>query len=208
MVKESLPPEATRLFFVRHGEPEPWVRGRCCGRRLDPALSPAGREQARRAAVALAGAEVGALLSSPSRRALETAREIAGATGIAPIVDERLCEVDFGAFEGLTFDEARRLDPAAYDAWMASPGEVRFPGGESWTDLRTRVLAALDELLAGATARRIALATHAGVIRVLVGEARGLRPDAAFGIALDHGGITVLHRERRAWAVRAINERP
>jgi broad specificity phosphatase PhoE len=94
---------ATRIVLVRHGEPEESIQGRCYGR-LDVGLSARGREQVRRTQHLLADVAFTTVYSSPRRRARESAGLLAaGRAGVT--VDERLREIDFGIFEGLTYDE-------------------------------------------------------------------------------------------------------
>lgn len=197
-------PAGTRLFLVRHGEPEEWARRVCCGR-LDPELSALGLEQARRAASTLAAGGIDALYSSPSRRALETARVIGRAAGGDVRVDERLYEIDFGEFEGLTFEQAERRYPEAFRAWVSSPGTVRFPGGESWDDLRARVLPAVEAICTRQKGERVAIVAHAGVVRVILADVLGASAGACFRIAVDHASITELERLGGAWMLRGTN---
>jgi broad specificity phosphatase PhoE len=194
----------TCLFLVRHGEPEEWACGVCCGR-LDPGLSALGLEQARRAAAALARARIEALYSSPSRRALDTARAISGDAGGKVKLDERLREIDFGGFEGLTYEQAELHHPEAFRAWVSSPGTVRFPGGESWDDLRARVLPAVEAICTREEGRRVAIVAHAGVVRVVLADVLGASPDACFRIAVDHASITELERLGSVWTLRSTN---
>jgi broad specificity phosphatase PhoE len=185
----------SRLVLVRHAEPEEDARGRVYGT-LDVGLSPAGREQARRLALALPRVPV---YSSPRRRALETAR----ALGAEPIVEPDLREIDFGELEGRRYEEIERAEPELFRAWMETPTEVRFPGGESFTDLRMRALRALESIR-----RREACAvvvTHGGVVRA--GLAAWLEmPDAAiFRLAQDYCGVSVVDWIDETPLVRAVN---
>src|SRR5512134_421747 len=84
-----------------------------------------------------------AVYSSPLARALDTAGPIAAGRGLEPVTDDRLREIDFGELEGSTYDEIRAARPDVFRAWMEAPTSVRFPGGESFADLRERVLAAM-----------------------------------------------------------------
>ncbi|HEY2936172.1 MAG TPA: histidine phosphatase family protein, partial [Gaiellaceae bacterium] len=122
-----------RLLLIRHADPAEEARGRCYGS-FDVGLSGRGREQARELAGALAGARLDAVYASPRRRALETAVALVP----EPIVDERLRELDFGEFEGRTYEEIAESHPDVYRRWMETPTEVRFPGGESYAELRSR----------------------------------------------------------------------
>jgi len=185
----------SRLVLVRHAAPDDAARGRVYGT-LDVGLSPAGREQARRLAEILPRAPV---YSSPRRRALETARALAA----DPIVEPDLCEIDFGELEGRRYEDVERTHPELFRAWMDEPTRVRFPGGESYTDLRTRALRVLE-----AIRRRHAYAvvvTHGGIIRA--GLATWLAmPDAAiFRLGQDYGGVSVVDWIEETPVVRLVN---
>ena len=99
------------FYFVRHGETEWNAEGRFCGR-TDVPLSEAGRRQARLLGLRVKPLRVIALYSSPLRRALETARIIGEVTGRESVVDPRLAELNYGAWEGLTLEEIKARNPA------------------------------------------------------------------------------------------------
>jgi broad specificity phosphatase PhoE len=206
-VRPSAPGGAPRLLLVRHGEVEDWARGRIYGL-LDPALSPAGLTQAHAVATLVAGERPAALYCSPSLRAQETAAPIAARAALSPTVERRLREIEFGAFEGLTFDEAERRDPATWRAWMERPGEVRFPGGECWDDVRSRAVQAAESIASAHPAAAVAVVTHGGVVRALLAEALGLPADRTFRLEVAFGSLTILRREPFGWMVEAVNRRP
>jgi broad specificity phosphatase PhoE len=117
------------------------------------------------------------IVSSPSRRARETAEAIATAAGIAAIeLDARWCEADFGIAEGLTFEALDRLDPDL--AHRLANGETRidWPHGESADILATRVAAAWRDVLGNSG--DTVVVTHAGPLRIALGLATGLPTDA------------------------------
>jgi broad specificity phosphatase PhoE len=156
-------PEGTtlRLVLVRHGEPEASARGRCYGR-LDVDLSMRGRQQMRRVARLLESAPLAAVYCSPRRRARESGEILAAPHGLAPRPENRFREIDFGSLEGLTYDEAAERFPEVYKAWMERPTEVEFPGGESLSAMRGRVVAAAGELMGRHGGHTIAIVSHGG----------------------------------------------
>lgn len=185
------PPRPTRLILVRHGETEEAARGRCVGR-LDAGLSERGRLQAGALASQFRTAGLAAVYSSTSRRAVDTARPTAEACGLALQPLEELCEVDFGALEGLTFDEVEARFPETWRDWMESPATVHFPDGESLALVRDRARRACARIALRHAGLAVVAFSHGGPIRALVGEALGAKEAEVFGLAVLHGSASVL----------------
>jgi broad specificity phosphatase PhoE len=161
----------TRVFVARHGETE-WNReGRWQGQ-SGPGLNETGRIQARALAMRLSALRVDALYSSDLDRARETAEIAATATGLKPIFDPGLREVDVGDWRGLTRDEVSRRDPEGYRRWLG--GDAGWNGGETYPEMHARVVAAVERLVAASVAGRIAVISHGGGVRALAAHAVGL----------------------------------
>ncbi len=171
-----LPKGMTRMVLVRHGQPVEEMRGRCYGR-LDVGLSSAGRLQAERAARFLAEAPLLRIYTSPRQRAMESAAPLAELKGMAVDTEAAFREIDFGLFEGLSYEEAEQRYPEVYAEWMAHPTRVRFPEGESYPEMRERVLSAGRVLRTRHEGETFVLVSHGGVNRTLLAEALGM-PDA------------------------------
>jgi len=141
------------------------MRGRFIGR-TDPPLTAQGRDAA---ASKLRGLDVKAVYVSPLRRALQTAEAIPCAP--PPIVVPQLAEIDFGDWEGLSWQEVEDRWPGAavrsIEDWLG----VAPPGGESWPDFRTRVDAALNQILAGAMPAAVVahMVVNAAIVERLTG---------------------------------------
>ena len=189
----ALPPRGhgtTRLILLRHGEPDETVHGRCYGR-LDPGLSHRGREQMRQAWRLLDDQSPSAVYSSPSRRALESTA-LRSTDTPAAAVDERLREIDFGAFEGLTYDEISTRDPQKYDEWMIRPTDVAFPDGESFATMSTRVREALEQIRWKHSGETVVTLSHGGVNRVALAQALDLDPRRIFRLAQVYACVNVI----------------
>jgi broad specificity phosphatase PhoE len=106
-------------------------------------------------------------------RARETAAAALGPNVAALATDADLREVDFGRWEGLTFEQAREDDRTAADRWLAGDPSFAFPGGERFADFAERVRA-VGSRLAAETAAAVVVFTHAGVIRHLICHFLGL----------------------------------
>jgi alpha-ribazole phosphatase len=179
----------SRLVLVRHAEPEESSRGRCYGS-LDVGLSAAGRRAAARLAERLEHVEVDAVYASPRVRARDTAAAVAAGRGLQVTVVDDLRELDFGSFEGRTYEEIARSEPELFRAWMETPTEVRFPGGESYGDLRLRAARALDAIRRAHAAALVV--THGGVIRAGLATWLELPDHAVFRLAQSYCGVTVV----------------
>jgi ribonuclease H / adenosylcobalamin/alpha-ribazole phosphatase len=156
--------------LLRHGQTPLSVERRFAGR-VDIPLTETGLRQAKAAAAWLAARDsIDVIVTSPLRRARQTAAEVAAATGAPVRVDDGIRENDFGEWEGLSFAEASERWPEAMAAWLADPA-VPPPGGESFADAGRRVGAALDAMLASDAGRRCVIVSHVTPIKELVARA-------------------------------------
>jgi broad specificity phosphatase PhoE len=187
----------TRLLLLRHGETELSVRSRYSGRG-DPELTPRGHDQAEAAAVRLAAPEAGglvpegiaAVLSSPLRRARQTAAAVADALDVPLEVSDALVETDFGGWEGLTFTEAGERDPELHAAWLGDE-HVAPPGGESFAAVGARVAAARAAIVAAYPGAAVVVVSHVTPIKLLLRDALAGGPEILYRLHLDLASLSV-----------------
>jgi broad specificity phosphatase PhoE len=153
------------ILLARHGETAENLERRFQGQK-DVPLNDTGREQARALAehAAAESPPIAALYTSPLVRAAETAAIVGERLGLEPLPDERLKEVDVGAWQDRLKDDVEREDPEGWAAFLRAGDGFRFPGGESFAEQQERVIAALVDV----TQRRelpALLVCHRGVIR-------------------------------------------
>jgi broad specificity phosphatase PhoE len=163
-----------RVVLVRHGSPAANHQRRFVGS-TDVPIADEGRIDLARLAGGLRDLMPAKFYCSPLRRAQETARAVLGETSSELIVDPDLREVDFGHWEGMTFEEARVDDPAAVGRWAAGESDFSFPGGERLDAFVERTHSAASRLAADSADTVVAF-THGGVIRHLICHFLGL-PD-------------------------------
>ena len=158
------------LLWVRHAEPERIAPG--TGVPADPPLTARGRDQAERLAAWLAVEPIDVVLSSPQRRAIETADPIARAHGLDVQVVAGLVEYDVQSDSYIPMEELRATD----DPKLAAMYEGRWEefGGESTDTFRARVAATLDEVVTAHPGRRVVAVCHGGVINVALAVVLGL----------------------------------
>lgn len=148
------------LYLVRH--PAPAIAPGTCYGRLDLDLGPVGEAALPHLVAALPRLQV---WTSPARRC----RRLADLLSPAPIVDPRLQELDFGAWEGQPWDAIPR---PALDAWAASPASFAAPGGETGAALLRRVRSVCRDLPADAI-----VISHGGPLKLMTAILRGEPPD-------------------------------
>jgi len=156
----------TGIWLIRHGESTWNADGLIQGHCDTPGLTAAGRAQAEELATSLPLSRIGSLFSSDLRRAVQTARPLAAATGLPIRTDERLRERALGPFEGLPTATLTPEVTGVFDGTVVDP-DAAVPGMESLRDVLRRVsefLAILgDEVGDG----DIAVVTHGGALRML-----------------------------------------
>lgn len=181
----------TTTVMLRHGETAHTVEKRFSGSAgEDPPLSAEGVRQARAVAERLARAGgVDAVVTSPLRRTRQTADVVAAALGLSVREVDGFRECAFGEWEGLTFAEVRERWPEALAAWL-SDTSVAPPGGESFDDVRRRVLRARDQVLARYPGGHVLVVTHVTPTKVLVSEALGAPMAALYRMELSPATLT------------------
>jgi broad specificity phosphatase PhoE len=195
---------ATRLLLIRHLEPDRSVHGRAYGS-LDARLSDLAREKAAKLAQALDGVHLDAVYASPLRRALETATPLAVHRRLVPVVHEGLREIDFGEIEGSRYEEVEQGRPDLFRSWMSDPTGVSFPGGESFAEVRLRVLAAVEEIRARHRGGGIALVAHGGVTRAIVAASLSMPDEALFRLDQAYGAVSVVDWLGETPILRVLN---
>ncbi|MEU1477989.1 bifunctional RNase H/acid phosphatase [Streptomyces sp. NPDC005760] len=182
------------FVLLRHGETPLTPQKRFSGSGgTDPSLSEVGREQAERAAEALAGrGTIQHILASPLTRTRQTAAAVAERLGIEVTVEDGLIETDFGAWEGLTFGEVRERYPDDLTKWLADPEAEPTGGGESFAATATRIAATRDKLVAAYAGRTVLLVTHVTPIKTFVRLALGAPPESLFRMELSAASISAV----------------
>ena len=183
----------TTFLLLRHGETALTPEKRFSGSGgSDPELSEYGRAQADRAAAGLAAqGGVQAVVSSPLLRCRQTAQAVADRLGLEVRIEEGVRETDFGAFEGLTFAEAKERYPAELDAWLAS-AKVAPPGGESFAAVARRVSVARDKLLARYAGKTVLVVSHVTPVKTLVRLALGAPSESLFRMELSPAALSAV----------------
>jgi broad specificity phosphatase PhoE len=185
---------AVELWLIRHGETEWSISGQHTSR-TDIPLTDHGRQRAAEIRDYLQNRNFSLVLSSPRQRAMETCR-IAGFGDVVQ-VDEDLSEWDYGEYEGRTTAEIRKGQPG-WSIWDGTP-----PGGESLEQVAARCQMLIERSMTAGG--KVALFSHAHLLRILAATWIGLPPKSGSLLALGTGSVSTLGFERDTRVIKTWN---
>ena len=173
--KKQAPPSSTLILLVRHGQ-TPTTGKILPGRAAGLHLADAGVQQAHRVAERIAELpRIDAIYASPLERARETAAPIAKALKQRVKIDKGLLECDFGDWTGAEL--GKLLKKPEWSTVQKAPSTFRFPNGESFTEMQTRMVTALDRIRAAHPGGTVVCVSHADPIKAAVAHAMGTHLD-------------------------------
>lgn len=175
----------TIIDLIRHGEP---VGGSKYRGQIDDPLSEKGWAQMRAAVADHRPWDV--IVSSTLSRCADFARELAVRHALPLEFDQRLIEIGFGEWEGLTAAEVTAQNPLLLKQFWADPINTSPPGAESLTAFYDRVIPAWEELLMRHAGKHVLIVGHAGVIRMIVHRVLDMPLERMFRLQVPNAGIT------------------
>jgi broad specificity phosphatase PhoE len=184
----------SRLYLVRHGTTTLNVENRYRGRRDIP-LDARGYQDAVDAAHRLSGEGLAAVYTGPLRRTIATAQIIADEARVPDIrILHGLNNVDYGAWEGMTAEEAAMFDPEGFALYRAAPRQAVCPLGERLSDAQQRMVAALQLVGSRHVGEAVAVVTHAVMIRLTL-VALGCVDDEHWRVSVGRGSVAAFDVE-------------
>lgn len=180
------------LLLIRHGQTAWNADRKVMGRRPIP-LNERGQQQAEGVAAYLKDAPIERLFTSPVARARQTAEIIAKPhPGLAVEEHEAFTEIDYGEWTNHGFDDL----PVHYgDGWReyrANPAASVFPGGESMQEAAARICGGVDGIVAANSHSRVAIVSHADVLKVALTHALGMGIDRLSRFAIDNCAVLIV----------------
>ncbi|MGQ9806775.1 MAG: alpha-ribazole phosphatase [Chlorobiales bacterium] len=190
------------LFLIRHTEVES-AQGWCIGQ-SDVALSEKGKREIGVLVEQLKPIAPSRLISSDLARCRALAEKLSEVWSLTVQVKRAWREVDFGQWEGKTWDEIYANDQSRYDAWAKDFLTIAPPEGESFLKLHTRIKAELNAL-EKLQSETVMVITHAGAIRAAISSAIGLPLERVFSIHLNYGARVHLSLNKGFWTLQNLN---
>jgi alpha-ribazole phosphatase len=199
--------QTTRIYLIRHGQTES-NHNKIYQGRIDTELNEAGKIQAAATARHLAAQPLAAVYSSPLKRALATAEAVAEAHALPVRVAADLQEMDFGLWEGLSFEQIQSAFPQLAAQWLDTFYEVDLPEGESFTKLGQRVGVPFRSIVSDHQGQEVALIAHGGVNCVIICDCLGLPYSQLRTLWQDNGALSLLETDGCVWRLVLNNYLP
>ena len=194
------------IYLVRHGKIHQEDEQRRYIGQIDLPLTEEGIRQAQNLQRRFESTDISAVFCSDLRRSVDTAKIIAGSREIRVVVRQDLREVCMGEWEGCKFGEIAQRYPEEFRARGADIANYRVPGGESFADCSSRVIAALESILAS-TAGNLVIVGHAGANRLLLCHVLGMPIANVFRIGQDYGCLNIIQCGTSGYQAKLINGR-
>jgi broad specificity phosphatase PhoE len=192
-----------RIFLIRHGETEFNRLGVFRGR-YEVDLNERGRRQAQEIGRALKAEDIGFLLTSPLRRAVETARTIAGELGIQYRIDQAFNNIDLGRWQGVEKDKIKGDFPEMWRTWTTEPERLRIPDGETVDEVRQRAASRLLKIVE-VEESGFGIVTHRSVIKGLAASMLGVTSPYFWKFYIDNAAYSVFEHDGASFALISWN---
>lgn len=181
-----------KIYLIRHGQTDWNIEGRIQGSH-DISLNETGKTQARLLSEGMDSRPVSKIFSSRQKRALETAQMIADRQKVDIYVVPGLEEVEFGKWEGMTWDAIKEAYPAEYERWDINPVEVSPPGGETQRQVLERSAKAVETIMSMTDGHSdIAVVSHGATLAYIVAYLLRNNPEEG-EIIVENASVTTVN---------------
>jgi broad specificity phosphatase PhoE len=197
------------FYIIRHAHKEQGDFYNPTLRHQDEPISQAGRADSLKLWPYLCDKQLSAIYISGYQRTGQTIEFVAEQSGLKPIVDVRLNEIDNGLIEGMTDEAIHEQYPEVWRGFRERSADFRFPGGETGEEVRKRVADFLEEKRQTHASENIVVVSHEGLIRLLTCHILGLPVYARWNFQFDFCGIMEINYQPdfRTWKLIRFNQR-
>ena len=195
----------SRVYLVRHGQTA-WNVGEIFRGRADIPLDETGKREVHLAGETLKDETLHAVYSSPLSRSMETAENIAKFHDISVTPLDAIIDISYGEWEGMGNQEVQQKYPDLHALWLSEPHKVLFPGGESLDEVRSRTMAALEDLLGKHQDENFALVAHRVPNKVICCALLGLDNSHFWRIQQDTASTNLFVYRNGQWIISYLND--
>lgn len=195
----------SRVYLVRHGQTA-WNVGEIFRGRADIPLDETGKGEVHLAGETLKDETLHAVYSSPLSRSMETAENIAKFHDISVTPLDAIIDISYGEWEGLGNQEVQQKYPELHALWLSEPHKVLFPEGESLEEVRSRTMAAMEDLLLKHQDENFALVAHRVPNKVICCALLGLDNSHFWRIQQDTACTNLFVYRNGQWIISYLND--
>ena len=192
-----------KLILVRHGETLSNRENRVQGI-TDTELSEYGRVQAEKLAESLRSENIESVVSSPLKRAYQTALAICKYHKAAIEVESNLQEMNHGDFENITISELKEKHLPFLKQWYIDPASVYMPNGESLHDLQIRAWSTIEKIIKNL--RNIIVVSHSMTIMTILCKINNMELSHAKDMLVDVASKTFVEFEDSKGVITIFND--
>ena len=182
----------TRLFLIRHGNTVDEETKKVYKGKTDIPLSRTGILRMHGAAAFLSAFRLDRIYTSTLSRSIDSGKIIADSQGIDIEVAPAFDEVDFGIWEGLSFEDVRERYPEAFRVWLKDPATYPPPQGESFRSAQKRSMGRLKKIISEHGGEQIGIVAHAGLLRIMIFTLLGMRLHKIFRVGQGYGCVNII----------------
>ena len=202
---EKMNDQPTRLYLVRHGELVTSKEWRYVGQ-MDVELNETGKKQIQNLSGRLSSEQIEMIFSSDLTRTIESAEIIGNKLEIINEPISELREINLGVWEGLTLEEIEESFPEDLLKRSEDIKDFRIINGESFSDVKKRVIPKLKDIIEGNVSKRILVIAHGGVNRIIIADALGLDINNIPRLEQNYACLNIIDYYKSGPVVRLINE--
>ncbi|MCX7923282.1 MAG: histidine phosphatase family protein [Clostridia bacterium] len=195
----------TTLYLVRHGETQ-WNKENRCQGCIDIELNKDGLKQAKAIAQKLVQENIDIIHSSELKRAYCTADIIAESLGLGVIRSKALNEINFGDWEGLTFEEMKNKPNYSYDEWRVSPHKAAIPGEGSLKNVQDRAMDYINKIIKDNLGKNILVVSHGGVIKTIILGMLGIGLEAYNKFYIANTALSIIKIDNERTYIKTLND--
>ncbi|MGL6106612.1 histidine phosphatase family protein [Romboutsia sp.] len=194
----------TRLILVRHALTTDNQDNRLSGH-IDSSVSKEGKIQIDKLTNYLKNIEIDKIFSTTSSRTKDTVKNIASVKNIEIIEKDTLKEINFGDFEGVTFEEIKNNNPEEFDKMVKEGYNYKYPGGESLIETYDRVAKEIDKIISENKDNNILVCSHGGTIRNIITHLISKSYEYHWNFRVDNASVSILEIQDGFTVINTMN---
>lgn len=197
------------FYIIRHAHKEQGDFFNPRLRHQDEPISQKGKEEALKLWSYLCDKEISVIYVSGYLRTTQTIEHVSEQSGLMPIIDERLNEIDNGCIEGLSDEEIQKKYPEVWIGFHERSADFRFPGGETGKEAQRRIVEFLKEKQQDHDNQNVVFVSHDGLMRLLVCHIMNLPVYRRWDFHIETCGIMEINYQPdyKTWKLIRFNQK-